>query len=75
MMDVIKTRPSYPADRKTFAIKTEKIRNRKIPFISFNFNPSRRYDINFFLEDKKRKDMNYFLILKINKNTVSMIYT
>ena len=54
MMDVIKTRPSYPADRKTFAFKKEKEKDRKIRHISFNINPSKIFDISFFLEDSLR---------------------
>ena len=55
-MEEIKTRPSYPADKTTFAIKNGEF----IRTLEFNFRNNRKYDINVILEDNKRNEVNYF---------------
>ena len=53
---IIKTRPSYPADKMTFEIKNVEF----IRALEFNFRNDRKSDINVILEDKQRNEVNYF---------------
>ena len=58
-MEEIKTRPIYPADRRTFAIKNEEKQDKIIRNLNFHFRPRRDYNLNVILEDKKRNEMSY----------------
>ena len=66
MTEMRQTRPTYPADRKTFVINKEKLRDKTISTLSLHFRSSERYHVNVVLEDTQRNGSIIFL----NKNKI-----